>query len=685
MTFETLPIPTKRVAKADVGLSAVDNTADASKPVSTAQASAIAAAVSAHANAANPHPGYLTPAEADALYAPIGSTGTGSTNLSTTQSATTVTVASDTGGDAILPAATGSAAGIMSAAQASSVAGIGAAVSAGVAAHVAASDPHPGYLTQAEADALYAALGSTGPGATNLTTTRNGTTVTVASDTGTDATLPAATTTDAGVMSAAQATQLVEAAAVAAFVKPTAVAFSTAIPFTGTLFMPQTLVTGALTFTVAASPQQGAGVYLRLVANGSNIPNFSAFKQTGAGLDWDNRTGIENQIFFWYDGAQSWVTFSQEVNAAPVPVPATGVTMSGPSSGVTGVASTNFTIGVTPGGSVITGSVVVTPAATGGGTFTPTTRTLTAGSPTATFTYTPASTGSKTISVTNNGGLTNPSSITYTSVAAATAPGAPTIGTATAGAGQATVTWTAPASDGGSAITGYLITSSLGPTLTVGNVLTGTITGLATTAQTFTVQAINAIGTGSASAASNSVTPTAAPTYLRLNNLSAGLAESGTGPYTYTGSGETYGGTAIGGTLSKTFASGVDGEFRFQFTGYGTPSGGEAMVGVKSSATLVAFASLPYSMYTQASGAKYMGFASGSAGGDANVVVPANGDIVSVTRVGTTLTFRVSKDSGSTWTNIHVWTGVSTGVLYIQVVQGTAVGTIHTMFETGLV
>lgn len=99
---------------------------------------------------------------------------------------------------------------------------------------------------------------------------------------------------------------------------------------------------------------------------------------------------------------------------------ATAVTLSGPSGGVNGTASTNFTVGAN---GAITGSLVVTPSAGGGGgTFSPTSVTLTSGSPTATFTYTPASTGAKTISVTNGGGLANPSAITYTvSAAAATA------------------------------------------------------------------------------------------------------------------------------------------------------------------------------------------------------------------------------------------------------------------------
>lgn len=99
---------------------------------------------------------------------------------------------------------------------------------------------------------------------------------------------------------------------------------------------------------------------------------------------------------------------------------ATGITMSGPTTGTVGVASTNFSIGVTPVGGTITGTVVVTPSDGGvGGTFTPTTVSLTTAAPTATFTYTPASVGAKTISVTNNGSLTNPANITYTATSGA--------------------------------------------------------------------------------------------------------------------------------------------------------------------------------------------------------------------------------------------------------------------------
>lgn len=96
---------------------------------------------------------------------------------------------------------------------------------------------------------------------------------------------------------------------------------------------------------------------------------------------------------------------------------ATAVTMTGPTSGTVGSPSTNFTVGAN---GTITGTVVVTPSDGGaGGTFTPTTVSISSGTPTATFTYTPSSAGAKTISVTNNGGLTNPSNITYTATSTA--------------------------------------------------------------------------------------------------------------------------------------------------------------------------------------------------------------------------------------------------------------------------
>jgi len=92
-----------------------------------------------------------------------------------------------------------------------------------------------------------------------------------------------------------------------------------------------------------------------------------------------------------------------------------------------------------------------------------------------------------------------------------TVPGAPTIGTATASVSSVSVTFTAPASDGGSPITGFTATSSPSGITGAGATSPITVSGLSNgTPYTFTVTATNAIGTGAASAASNSATPFAA-------------------------------------------------------------------------------------------------------------------------------------------------------------------------------
>lgn len=94
-------------------------------------------------------------------------------------------------------------------------------------------------------------------------------------------------------------------------------------------------------------------------------------------------------------------------------------------------------------------------------------------------------------------------------VAAATVPGAPTIGAATAGVTSANVAFTAPASNGGAAITGYLGTASTGETASNPTSPISFPSLTANVPRTFHVQAINTVGTGAASAESNSVTPTA--------------------------------------------------------------------------------------------------------------------------------------------------------------------------------
>ncbi|GAB1115031.1 MAG: hypothetical protein SwStaBPW_17600 [Shewanella algae] len=133
-------------------------------------------------------------------------------------------------------------------------------------------------------------------------------------------------------------------------------------------------------------------------------------------------------------------------------------------------------------------------------------------------------------------------------VAVPTVPGAPIIGTASALDGQAVVNFSAPASDGGSAITSYQVTSSPGGITASGANSPIGVAGLTNgTSYTFTVQAINAVGTSSPSAPSNSVVPKANQT-ISFNN--PGAQSFGTTP-----------------TLAATASSGLTPVFSSSTTG----------------------------------------------------------------------------------------------------------------------
>ncbi|WP_345858833.1 Ig-like domain-containing protein [Shewanella algae] len=138
-------------------------------------------------------------------------------------------------------------------------------------------------------------------------------------------------------------------------------------------------------------------------------------------------------------------------------------------------------------------------------------------------------------------------------VAVPTVPGAPIIGTASALDGQAVVNFSAPASDGGSAITSYQVTSSPGGITASGANSPIGVAGLTNgTSYTFTVQAINAVGTSSPSAPSNSVVPKANQT-ISFNN--PGAQDFGTTP-----------------TLTATASSGLTPVFSSSTTGVCTIS-----------------------------------------------------------------------------------------------------------------
>ncbi|WP_249560513.1 DUF4347 domain-containing protein, partial [Shewanella sp. 10B] len=128
--------------------------------------------------------------------------------------------------------------------------------------------------------------------------------------------------------------------------------------------------------------------------------------------------------------------------------------------------------------------------------------------------------GTCTIDADQSGNAATNAAMTVTRSFAVNAvtPTAPTIGTATAGNTQASVSFTAPVSNGGAAVTGYTVTSNPGGFIGSGTSSPIAVTGLTNgVSYTFTVTATNSVGTGSASAASNSVTPVSPQTITFTN------------------------------------------------------------------------------------------------------------------------------------------------------------------------
>ena len=122
---------------------------------------------------------------------------------------------------------------------------------------------------------------------------------------------------------------------------------------------------------------------------------------------------------------------------------------------------------------------------------------------------------------------TSPASASSNIVTPCTTPGAPSSVTATAGNAQATVAFTAPADNGGSSVSGYSVISTPGGVTVNGSASPTTVTGLTNgTSYVFTVKAINAAGTGTASGPSNSVTPITTPSAPTIGLATSGNAQA---------------------------------------------------------------------------------------------------------------------------------------------------------------
>ena len=225
-------------------------------------------------------------------------------------------------------------------------------------------------------------------------------------------------------------------------------------------------------------------------------------------------------------------------------------------------------------------------------------------------------------------------------------PGAPIIGTATAtGFTTAIVEYTAPTSDGGSTIISYTATSNPGNiTATINQYESGNIimTGLTTgTSYTFTVTATNLVGTGSPSAASNSITTYSVP----VNTVAPVVSGTAT----------------VGQTLSTTNGTWT-GTAPITFTYQWQRAGANISLATSSTYTLVA-ADAGYTIRCVVTGTNAYGNSFANSNSTANIAptVPGAPNIGTATSTGeTTATVAYTAPASNGGSIITLYTATST-------------------------
>lgn len=457
---------------------------------------------------------------------------------------------------------------------------------------------------------------------------------------------------------------------------PAAATFNTAIPFTARQVMPRQQVVGALTFTKnIAGAILGAAVDVELVADGANVPDFSAFKEWGGSAGYLNTTGMVNLCRFEFTGLDYIVSVNQLVSPVAAPrlssvaatVGANTVTMNydrALNSGSTPPASA-FAITNT-GGTQTVSSVSVT----GSTVVLATSRTVVSGDVIA-VSYTPPTANGVLSSTGEFAGGVSAYSVTVSNPSAPANTAAPSLSTTTPAVGVAVTvtngTWTnSPTgytyqwywADTGAAISGATTNSYTPVSGDTGHTLKCTVT------------AANASGSASANSNTSAAVGTAV-NYLRYTSKNGAMVETvNGGGYNYgIASGAVNFGSGYGtGTAALKMAAATATASIQTTNGWNNGTTDGFFFGLITSAGAPAgYSSFKYAFWLSTNGGntKYSYWGpSGDMGQGEIQMTMAQNDLLRIRKASGNLYFEVSKDNGATWTIGKTITGITSEDLY---------------------
>ena len=178
---------------------------------------------------------------------------------------------------------------------------------------------------------------------------------------------------------------------------PVAITFSGTVPFTQNAVMPRQQVRGAVAFAPnAAGAVPGATVETSLVADGTNAPSFSGFKEWGGSAGFLNAAGTVNYVQFRFDGLDYTYSVVQVINPVAAPM-LTGTAANSGQNTISLTYSKALNTGQVPASSAFAltnsgGTQTVSGVAIAGSTITLTTSRTMASTDTVALAYTPPAT-----------------------------------------------------------------------------------------------------------------------------------------------------------------------------------------------------------------------------------------------------------------------------------------------------